>query len=96
MIGLVKAGVHIPAVKEWKWWRILKITWILWVAAVVTSLLTQTSDERMEIGQKLVIDPLTRLTQKIDLSYRESMNRDYPGYMPINHQSQDQQPETVE
>lgn len=52
--------------------------------------MTQTSDERMEIGQKLIVDPLTRLAQKIDLSYRESMNKDYPDYMPISHQSQDQ------
>lgn len=44
----------------------------------------------MEIGQKLIVDPLTRLAQKIDLSYRESMNKDYPDYMPISHQSQDQ------
>lgn len=90
MVGLVKGGVHIAEAKEWKWWKILKITWILWVAALVTSLLTQTSDERMEIGQKLIVDPLTRLAQKIDLSYRESMNKDYPDYMPISHQSQDQ------
>ncbi|MBP7806141.1 hypothetical protein KA057_00485 [Candidatus Gracilibacteria bacterium] len=90
LVAFVRSGMPLPPEKTGNGSKVLKGLGILGTAAIVVSLLTQTSEERIQIGQKLLVDPLTRLAQKIDLDYREGMNKDYPDYMPINHQPQDQ------
>lgn len=73
----------LPPEKKGKIGKVLDFAMLASVATMTLSLLTQTSEERMQMGQTYVVDPIARLIQKADAEHRERMNQTHPDYMPI-------------